>query len=132
MRPKYLDAVRATFAEPGPARKEPSPMAVLLCRTVEPSACLNSLDCRDQWQTLANNAKLNIEQVQRRLANQTKKLREAEFGLQRAQDALEHIEANRQPGAPSIFAGRRRGATEQVEGRREALRTDSHDEQIAP
>jgi site-specific recombinase XerD len=39
---------------------------------------------RDQWQALADKARLNIEQVQRRLANQTKKLREAEFGLQRA------------------------------------------------
>jgi hypothetical protein len=87
---------------------------------------------RDQWQMLANKAKLNIQQTERRLANQTKKLREAEFGLQRAQDALEHIEANRQPGAPSIFAGRRRGAKEQVEGRRQVLRTDSHDEKIAP
>ena len=87
---------------------------------------------RDQWQALADRAKLNIEQTQRRLANQTKKLREAAFGLQRAQDALEHIEANRQPGAPSIFAGRRRGAKEQVEGGREVLRTDLHDEKMAP
>jgi len=87
---------------------------------------------RDQWQAMADRAKLNIEACQRRLANQTKKLREAEFGLQRAQDALEHIEANRQPGAPSIFAGRGCGAKEQVEGGREGLRNDSQDEKIAP
>lgn len=87
---------------------------------------------RDQWQALVSKARSNIEACQRRLVNQTKKLREAEFGLQRAQDALEHIEANRQPGAPSIFAGRRRGAKEQVEGGREVLRNDSQDEKIAP
>jgi len=87
---------------------------------------------RDQWRALVSKARSNIEACQRRLENQTKKLREAEFGLQRAPDPLEHIEANRKPNAPSIFAGRGCGAKEQVEGGREGLRNDSQDEEIAP
>jgi hypothetical protein len=71
-------------------------------------------ESRGKLRTLIAEARRYIETNERRLAKKQAKLKELEHGLALVQMALEGAEANRQPGAPSIFKGREHGATELI------------------
>jgi hypothetical protein len=58
---------------------------------------------REKLRALVAEARLYIETNERRVAKKRAKLKELEHGLAMTQSALDGMEANRQPGAPSIF-----------------------------
>jgi hypothetical protein len=65
-------------------------------------------ESREKLNALITEAKLYIEINERRVEKKRAKLKELEHGLALTQSALIGTDANRQPGAPSIFGDGRR------------------------